>query len=161
MTGRAVSQVYRIARGRGLTHEDAEDIAQEVFLNLWQRGKGPPSEGLLFCMARRSTVTFLRRELAGKRDRRRRVPLGWAEHREAPEAGEDWLEARQALLRLARRGLSDLGFRILRLRLEGSSYREIASRLGKSAQDVANHLHRFKERLRGRAGDPESGFIAS
>ncbi|XZE20712.1 RNA polymerase sigma factor [Pirellulaceae bacterium SH449] len=40
--------VYRLARRKGLLHEDAEDLVQSVFMSLakaidrWEHGEGPP-----------------------------------------------------------------------------------------------------------------------
>jgi RNA polymerase sigma factor (sigma-70 family) len=155
--------IYRIARSRGLTHEDAEDVAQEVILKLWQRGGGFSQGRLVTCIARRTIASFLRHELSRKRDRRRRVPLVCAENEVAPreEAAPGSDVAPWRLLRTAREEGSELAFRILRLRLEGSSYREIAFRVGRRMHDVANCLHRIKRSARGRVDRSEVAFIPS
>jgi hypothetical protein len=115
------------------------------------------------CIARRTIASFLRHELSRKRDRRRRVPLLCAENEVAPraEVADGSEEAHWRLLRTAREEGSELAFRILRLRLEGSSYREIAFRVGRQMHDVANCLHRIKRSARGRMDWPELAFIPS
>jgi len=161
--GSARAQVYRIARCLGLNHEDAEEVAQDVLLKLWQRGAAACTKGLVALVARRTIASFLRRELSGKRDRRRRLPLVFAEKEVARSEGDGrrWLEARRALLRTARDRGGDLTFRILRLRLEGTSYREIAGSLGRPMHDVANRLHRIKRTVGRRMGWPDATFTSS
>jgi len=60
------------------------------------------------------------------------------------------------LLTRSREGSLDV--RVLRLRLEGNSYRTIAERVGRRVHDVTNCLHRIKKTLRTRVAQlPRSG----
>lgn len=151
MTIPCLTEAYRFARRRGLGHEDAEDVAQDVLLKLWQRGHPTSDSGLTACIARRTLASFLRRELARKRDRRRQVPLIHADNIEAvAEEGWNPAEARHRTLSEVRRGRTPWSFQVFQLRLEGSSYREIGRCVGRPVQDVANCLHRVKKGLRNR-----------
>ncbi len=146
--------VYRFTRRQGLRHEDAEDVAQDVVFRLWRGGFLGGGHRLAFVVARRVTASFLRRELARKRDRRRQVVLEDRELAGAPgadrtcEAREEARRILAAMKRLER----DPGIRVLQLRLEGRSYQEIARRLGRRVHDVTNHLHMVRSRLKAELG---------
>jgi DNA-directed RNA polymerase specialized sigma24 family protein len=143
---------YRLARRQGLTHEDAEEVAQDTRLRVWQAGPTPVHPGLRYCIAKRVLASFLRREFAEKRDRRRLVRLDADPGRSDPagESRRPELEPRRVLDRLTRNQEGNLDVRVLRLRLEGNSYRTIAERIGRRVHDVTNCLHRIKKTLRAR-----------
>ena len=141
---------YRLARRRGLTHEDAEDIAQDTRLRVWQAGPHRVDSVLPYCIAQRVLASFLRREFAGMRDRRRLLRLPAIDESSDP-AGDPCppeLDPRHVLDRLTRSRTACLDVRVLRLRLEGNSYRTIAERVGRKVHDVTNCLHRIKKTLR-------------
>jgi RNA polymerase sigma factor (sigma-70 family) len=147
-------RVYQLTRRRGLRHEDAEDVAQDVLYRLWRGGLLSRAEGssLVPTVARRALASFLRRELAARRDRRRRVPLE-ALDAEAPfgdRGAAAGPEERHQLERAARELGEDPKIRALLLRLEGWSYRDIAATLGTGVGDVTNYLHRAKRLVRSR-----------
>ncbi len=153
-------EVYEFARRRGLGREDAEDVAQEVLLGAWGSGALAPGHGgLVMCIARRVMASFLRRELAGKRDRRRLVSLDKEDFEEGAEVTEarEWERARRLLDRVARQA-GDPKLRVLQLRLQGSSYREIAEWTGRRLHDVTNYLHRAKKGMRARVGGMDGPF---
>lgn len=144
--------VYRLARRRGLAHEDAEDIAQDARLRLWQAGPQPFEPRLRGCISKRAVASFLRHEFAEKRDRRRLVRLDASPLAPDPTGDEAHAEggSRRLLDLLTRNQEGTLGVRVLRLRLEGNSYRTIAARVGRRIHDVTNCLHRMKKMLRAR-----------
>ena len=149
--------VYEFSRRQGLSHEDAEDATQEVFLQVCRekflrkaetiRGK---FRTVLLAVTKHVIGSFRRHERAGKRDRRREVPLGDfdvpAEAAPDPEFDRLWVKS---LVARALEGLKDVPtIAALRLQLEGKSYHEIAATLGKKETEVTNYIHRAKERLR-------------
>lgn len=149
--------VYEFIRRQNLSHEDAEDVVQEVFVQVCREGfleKANRRKGrfrtLLLAVTRHLVASFRRHELAGVRDRRRAVTLeGFdvaQEHEDDGDFDDLWVK-----------NLVDLGMErlkddpmitALRLQLEGKSYQEIAGALGKNATDVTNYIHRAKKKLR-------------
>ena len=150
-------EVYRFTRRQGLRHEDAEDVAQDVVFRLWRGGGLEGEHRLVFAVARRVTASFLRRELAGKRDRRRQVVLEDRDLVGAPGADRicEALEEARRVLAAMKRLVRHPGIMALRLRLEGRSYQEIARRLGRRVHDVTNFLHMARSRLRAELGGAE------
>src|SRR5262245_3595585 len=149
--------VVEFARRQGLKDEDAEDVAQEVFLRVCHetflrkadqiRGK---FRTVLLAVTKHVIGSWRRHEMAGKRDRRREVSLEGMtlpdERPADPEFDKLWVQnlMTQALDRLKQ----DAGTEALKLQLEGLSYQEIAERLGRKTTDVTNFIHRAKERLK-------------
>ena len=127
---------------RVLESRDAgEDVAQEVFVRLWERREAWKAEGslraLLFRLARNLAVDELRRRAAqcraAERTSRRptpRTPQAVAEQEEIGAAVARALET----LPERRREVFVL------VRYHGLSYRDAAQVLGLSPQTVANHL---------------------
>ncbi len=149
--------IFEYSRGRGLQPADAEDVTQEVFLRVTRpeflaradRSKGK-FRSLLLAVTQHVIASHRRRELAGKRDRRREVPLDDFDIPERPPEAEEfdrlWLRnlLDWALLRLSH----DPQVRAVQLQMEGRSYQEIAQKLGKTVSDVTNYVHRAKPKLR-------------
>lgn len=146
-------------RRRGLSPEDAEDVAQEVFLRLFDRellAQADRSRGrfrsYLLGITKRVLLQQREREGALKRGGdRARVPF---EDAPEPVAPPDptfdacWVEGllEEALERLA--GEHPLQHQVLRLRLrEGLSLAEVGERIGRSAAQVKSDHHRAKQRL--------------
>jgi RNA polymerase sigma factor (sigma-70 family) len=146
-------QIYQFGRHRGLRHEDAEDVAQEVLLRVWRSAlfrRGGGLQGLVLAIARRAIASFLRREFARKRDRRRQVGIRNGDVL-VDDRGVRAFEGRETALRVLGEMKRLDGGRLLRalsLRLEGNSYREIAEKMGGRVHDVTNDLHKARERLR-------------
>ena len=120
----------------------AEDLAQEVFVRLYQRGALPDDvRGWMAAVAH----NLLRDE---KRTGKRRLQLIQArpldvERRTATASDERVLgEERRQLVRIALDKLSDRDRRILLLRHEGYSYREIAKVIGVNETSVGTLLLR-------------------
>jgi len=149
--------VYDFIKRQGISHEDAEDITQEVFSQICRDGfleRVDPKKGkfrtLVLAVTRHLISSFHRRELAGIRDRRRSVALEEfdiaAEHPADGDFDDLWVKnlVDQGMLRLK----DDPGVSALKLQLEGRSYQEISATLQKSATDVTNYIHRAKKKLR-------------
>ena len=149
--------VVEFARRQGLKDEDAEDIAQEVFLRVCQetflkkadqiRGK---FRTVLLAVTKHVIASWRRHELAGIRDRRREVSIdGMSLSDDLPTDPEfDRLWVQNLMTQAMGRLKDDPGTEALKLQLEGLSYQEIAERLGKKVSDVTNFIHRAKERLK-------------
>jgi RNA polymerase sigma-70 factor (ECF subfamily) len=149
--------VYEFLRRQGLTHEDAEDLAQEVFARIAKdeflekadRRKGK-FRSLLLAVTRHVIASFRRYELAAQRDRRKEVGIEDLEIPQAvPPDGEfDRLWVKNLIQGAMERLKHDPALAALRLQLEGKSYQEIASELGKRETDVTNHIYRAKQRIK-------------
>ena len=149
--------VYQFIVRRVANHEDAEDLAQEVFLRICTDSfleKVDPQKGkfrsLLLAVTRRVIASHQRQELAAMRDRRRQVPLDDLDlPADAPAEGEfDRLWVSNLMTQAMDRMKNEPNLVALRLQVQGKSYREIAAELGHSETDVTNHIHRAKQRLR-------------
>ena len=150
--------VYEFALLRGLEPEDADDVAQEVFLRVCREEfleKADRTRGrfrtLLLAVTKHVISALRRRENAGKRDRRRRVSLEDFDVPEEPPGEDpefDRLWARNLVEKALDRLKDDPTIPAYRLKIQGRSYREIAKELGRKETDVTNHIHRASERLR-------------
>lgn len=146
--------IFEFALRQGLSPEDAEDVAQEVFFRVCREEfleRADEKKGrfrtLLLAVLNHVVASLRRHRLAGIRDRRREIPLEDIEvPAEDPEFDRLWVRTlvRRALERLG----DDPGARALRMQMEGTAYREIAATLGKKETDVTNYVHRAKGKLR-------------
>jgi RNA polymerase sigma factor (sigma-70 family) len=151
------SPVYEFIRRQGLTHEDAEDLSQEIFVRICSDGflsKVDPRKGrfrsLLLAVTRNVVASFRRKELAPMRDRRKTVALETSEisTETEPDAEFDRLWVKNLMSQGMSRMKNDAATSALKLQLEGRSYQEIAGTLKKSETEVTNYIHRAKKRLR-------------
>ncbi len=137
-----------ISRGQGADIAEAEDIAQEVMLRLWQMlddiKDTARMERLSAVMARNMTIDMLRK--------RRTMPLCGNEVRfvalhdtpdESLEAAEEESWLRQRLRQLPPTQYAILGMR----QVEHLSNEEIASRLGITETSVSTLLSRARRTL--------------
>ena len=136
--------------------DQAEDLAQEAFFRLLDRGTKGTEAGLrswLFMVA-----TNLVRDRSRTRETRRRILSGFPPPETAP--GPDHDLARSEEIRRVRRALEVLSPRdreMLLLRQEGFSYREIAEVAGVSHRSVGTILARASQRFGAELSDEESG----
>lgn len=149
--------VYEFIRRQGLPHEDAEDLAQEIFVRICSDeflAKVDPRKGkfrsLLLAVTRNVVASFRRKELSPMRDRRKTVALDDCEipAEAEPDAEFDKLWVKNLMAQGMSRMRNDSATAALRLQLEGRTYGEIAGRLSKSETEVTNYIHRAKKRLR-------------
>jgi RNA polymerase sigma factor (sigma-70 family) len=142
---------------QGLSQEDAEDVAQEVFIRVTQKAfltKADQIRGkfrtVLLTVTKRVIISLRRHATAGKRDRRLQIPIDGVDLPEPapadPEFDRLWVKnlVTQALERLE----LDPAVQAFRLQLKGLSYQEIAVKLDRKVSDVTNFIHRARERLK-------------
>jgi len=149
--------IVGFARRQGLSDEDSEDIAQEVFIRVCHErflNKANEIRGkfrtVLLAVTKHVISSFWRWREAGIRDRRREIPLGEIDLPEEvpadPEFDRLWVKnlVEQALARLQ----GEPAMVTLQLQMEGRTYDQIAEKLGMRVTDVTNRLHRARECLR-------------
>ena len=159
-----IAQRYRPAvvayiRRRGLT-EDAEDLAQEVFLRLFEQEviqRASPDLGRfrsLLCAVSRNVIGHhLQREGAQKRGSGRVRQLGDIDVADDSNDDDDLFD-REWIAHLIAASLEDLSVHYpryheaLQLTLMGSKSRlQVAEAMGKSEANVRNYVHRGKRKL--------------
>ncbi|HZE97353.1 MAG TPA: RNA polymerase sigma factor [Planctomycetota bacterium] len=149
--------VHEFIQRRVGSHEDAEDLTQEVFLRICSDTfleKVDPEKGrfrsLLLAVTRRVIASHQRQELAQRRDRRRQVPLQDIDlPADPPAEGEfDRLWVGNLVSQAMDRMKDEPHLVPLKLQIQGKSYREISEKLGRPETDVTNFIHRAKQRLR-------------
>jgi len=124
---------------------DAEDVGQTVFIkafrNLHRMNPERPFGPWIFTLARRESISFLRRK--------RWVDLTvWVRHSPAPDQEMSRKESRAGIWNIARDVLKHDPFTALWLSVEAESpIREIAETLGKSESAVKVMLHRARKQL--------------
>jgi RNA polymerase sigma factor (sigma-70 family) len=149
--------IFRFALQQGLPEPDAEDVAQEVFLRICEEKfleKADRSKGkfrtLLLAVTKHVIASHRRHERAGRRDRRREIPIDDFDVPDDPpsDAEFDRLWVKNLMDQAFESLAGEPTIRALRLQLDGKSYREIAADLGKRESDVVNYIHRAKPRLK-------------
>lgn len=137
--------------------EVAEDLAQGAFVQLWVRMRQTELEPLrnvqayLYSAARGDALDYLKHQRVEARHRQGYVaPSLTADgHIELAEwAAELASRERMAALQEAVDGLPPRQREIVLLRLEQTSYKDIAARLGLSVKTVEVHMHRAFTQLR-------------
>jgi RNA polymerase sigma factor (sigma-70 family) len=149
--------VVEFCRFQGLSPEDAEDVAQEVFIRICSEKFLSKADQIrtrfrtvLLAVTNRVIISLRRRDTARIRDRRRSVSLDGADI--PTESPQDSNFDRLWVKNLVEQALESLdqdpAVQALRLHLKGESYQQIAEALGKKATDVTNYLHRARKQLR-------------
>jgi len=135
--------------------EEAEDLAQEVFLRLHERqgslDSGGNLGGWLYRVASNTGFNALRSRQRFHSRLLRWVRLEWAAQQSSPSAAEEVEQRNDA--ELVRQALSNLPERdrtVLILRYSGVSYAEIAVAVGIRPSSVGTILVRAEHALRGR-----------
>lgn len=123
-------------------NDDAQDVAQETFIRLWQKGPGfadvNRATAWAYCTSTRLAVDKLRRKAA-----QAPVPLA-----DAPSS-EGALAARQEIERLAKAISADALEAAILSRLDGLGQVEIGEVLGVSERTVRRLLERFDAAVAG------------
>jgi RNA polymerase sigma factor (sigma-70 family) len=131
----------------------AEDVAQEVFLDLHRRfgdEPGPSAAAWLRAAAVHTALNTIRteRRRAARENREVPVPVSAEDPQIAAEVAERRRALRAALARIPKRHAT-----VLVLRYGGLSYAEIASALGVGINSVGTRLRRAETCLRKEVGD--------
>ncbi len=143
--------LWKVVRASAATPEDAEDLFQEITLQLWMslpafRGEAKESTWIY-------RVAF-NTALGWKRDEKRRrakhekffelngAPELWAEH-PAPTANEEIVRQLYAAIRQ----LPKLDASLALMHLDGLSYREMSEVLGITEGNVGVKLNRIRKQL--------------
>ena len=131
------------------SRDDAEDVVQEVFTDLWKRRKSldvKQLRGYLFGSVKNQSLKLLRRKSV--RDEHQRTspfegtkpisPLDEVQHRELTKQVRDTLDT-----------LPDQSKRIFEMsRIQNKKYQETASELGLSIKTVEAHMSKVLKALR-------------
>ncbi|HCA80317.1 MAG TPA: hypothetical protein DEP53_11360 [Bacteroidetes bacterium] len=145
-----MQRVYDLAYGFVNDHDDAEDIAQEVFVKVYHSIKDFRQEsGFSTWVYRIAANTSLDRVKQRKRSVARFVPmdeshLGMSSSSQASDHGEE-----RALIERALHELPTLQRAVVMLRhLDGFSTRQVSDMLKCSEGTVKTHLHRGLKKMR-------------
>jgi RNA polymerase sigma-70 factor (ECF subfamily) len=150
------ARIYKFAFSILKLPEEAENIVQDVFLNLWiNRDKVDSVSSVryyVFSIAYHSSISVMRKrlkesqfldELMRQQDLTQESPALQAEYRELEEKLNEVVNAlpgRQKEVYLLHR-------------VEGLKYAEIAERLGISVNTIENHMSRALRTIREKLGD--------
>jgi RNA polymerase sigma-70 factor, ECF subfamily len=135
-------KVYLFARGILKSHEDAENLVQEVFVKIWEKRKELDAnlsfESFIFTISYNTSISLIRKKLSEK------------------SFQEEWLRRIQNEMQVVNEAdCNDLNDRAKKLieqlpprrrqvyvmsREEGLTYLEISKRLGISVNTVENHI---------------------
>jgi RNA polymerase sigma factor (sigma-70 family) len=131
----------------------AEDVAQEVFLDLHRRfGDNPGAKAAAWARtaAVHTSLNVIRgnRRRAGREERYAAEPSVGQDPQAAVEVAETNRAVRAALARIPKRQAT-----VLALRYSGLSYAEMASTLGIGVNAVGTRLRRAEAQLRKEVGD--------
>jgi len=146
--------VVEFAKFQGLSQEDAEDAAQEVFVRVCDEKFLRKADEIrtkfrtvLLAVTRRVIITLRRHDTAGMRDRRRRIPLEGLDipENEPDDPDFDRLWVKNLVERALEMLEGEPSIQALRLQLKGHSYQEISELVGKSIYDRTNTIHRARE----------------
>ena len=148
-------KVYLFARGILKSHEDAENLVQEVFVKIWEKRKELDAnlsfESFIFTISYNTSISLIRKKLSEK------------------SFQEEWFRRIQTEMQVVNEAdYNDLNDRAKKLieqlpprrrqvyvmsREEGLTYLEISKRLGISANTVENHIAASLRFLRQHLGD--------
>lgn len=150
-------RLCNIAYGYVMNHDDSEDIVQELFINVWNKGKDALSEkefvAYMITSVRNSCISFLRKKQEDV------VPL--EDHHissctETCEIGDESGESMspEEHLQAALATLPDKCRDVfLMAKLRGMKYRDIARELDLSEKTVENHIAKAMKLLRAYAAE--------
>jgi len=164
-------QVLRFFLGKGLQHDAAEDLSQEVFYRVLRSGKPLVGEdytrNLVFCVAQNLLIDHFRKnngsvqERTGSEDDVAAADGLSLSCDLSPEdviiSSETSEDVKQVLSGLPPRHAQAIMLR----EMEGLSYREMASRLGMSEKAAESLLHRARVQLKSglaEAGERRGGW---
>lgn len=155
--GAVLGYLHRMIKDPG----GAEDVHQEVFLEVWRRGPSfDPARATLgtwiLLIARSRAIDHLRKRVPEPRDPLAPAVLAVGDPEQDPETSPDALVERWGMaMRLGRLPEHEAG--VLRMRFhEGLSQSEIAARTGVPLGTVKTHMVRGLRRLRAMVDEEEA-----
>lgn len=148
--------VRKVARAYARSADDAEDLAQEILLQLWRSARRYEARAAattwIYRVALNTALGWSRKE---RRRRDDRAPIvGEVPAREAP--GVEHAMARESVDRLyaAIHELPAADVALVLVYLDGLSYRQIADIFGISENAVGARLNRARQALREKLREP-------
>jgi len=135
-------KVYLFARGILKSHEDAENIVQEVFIKIWEKHKeldeNRSFESFVFTISYNTSISLIRKKL-----REKHFLEEWYRRlvNEKPVVNEaDYNNLQERTKKLINQ-LPERRRQVYRMcREEGLTYAEISKKLGISVNTVENHM---------------------
>ena len=147
--------VYLTAKKFHLSHENAENIVQDVFLKVWEKKHNLKTEysffSYLFTIAKNAIFKQIKKKIfiSLKEDYNLKNPLISPDQTESKLLKDDFRMQYQGTIRK----LTPSKKKIFILRYHmGLNNQEIASRLGLSKRTVESHLHQIKSTIREHLG---------
>lgn len=145
-------RIFRLCRAYLYDPAEADDLYQEVWINVWKALPRFREEAelstFLYRIAVNTAISYNRRIRKRRRDARS-LPAEWPPR---PAVNADAREERFAQMYRAIGRLPDADRLLVGLLLEDLSYREIAEVLGISVNYVGVKINRVKEKLRAAVG---------
>lgn len=137
-------RLYSFAMSLLKTHEDAEEVVQEVFLRIWQKRKElvetTSFKSFLFTIAKNIIVDHFRKKIKEKNYREFLLER-YDYDNSSPDMNIEYKELYKILVKTIEK-LPERRKQIYKLsRNEGLSHKEIASRLGISINTVENQIN--------------------
>ena len=135
-------KVYLFARGILKSHEDAENIVQEVFIKIWEKHKeldeNQSFESFIYTISYNTSISLIRKKLSEKSFLEEWFRRLENEKQVVNEA--DYNDLRERTNRLIDQ-LPERRRQVFRMsREEGLTYVEISEKLGISINTVENHM---------------------
>ncbi len=139
---------YRYIQNR----EECEDVVQESFISVWQRGKDQLSEkefiAYMVTTVKNNCISFLRKQKYDTVSMEEQPVLRHA-IAESDDGEPDGSSSREEMLMVLLRILPEKCREVFIMsKLQGFKYREIASELNISEKTVENHMRKAMQMLR-------------
>lgn len=148
-------QLYKVCRNFYLTHEDAEELVQDVFIKIWDRRDeiklGFSFRSYLFTIAKNDILKFSRKKVLS-------CTIDNYMHEHAPQTHQDGenmmiYKETESYVAAIINSLPPQKQKIYILsRLEGLSHEQIAEKLGLSVRTVENHTYQTNLLLKKKMG---------
>ena len=143
--GKYVQRIYGYAYKISSSRDDAEEITQDIFQQLWQQRQAMRSERLIWVIARHKCIDYLRT---------RRPPVVTVDEEQLPmpAASTDETAVSEESTQAALHKLAAGEREVLSLLLAGRSRKEIQQLLQLPLGTIDSRLHRLKQKLQGVGG---------